>query len=123
MQFIIKPQKILSYYGYLKHSRRGYKYITREGLKYQEFIRNEIAKIMHENDWSLMEGELQLDINYHFKGGRRRDLDNCDKVLFDVMTGIVYKDDAQIFCRNGYKRMYCDEEIIFMKFTAYQYSA
>ena len=44
----------------------------------------------------LITNPIALEIILYFGDKRRRDIDNYNKILLDSMSGIVYKDDAQI---------------------------
>jgi Holliday junction resolvase RusA-like endonuclease len=43
-----------------------------------------------------LDGPVRLKIAFHWPDARRRDWDN-NKVLYDACTGILWKDDSQIF--------------------------
>jgi len=113
MRFVLKPDKILSYNAYLHYNRRGNRYITHEGQVYKQFIQEQVKRTMVENDWNMSVEKLKVDIVYRLKGRRRRDLDDMDKPLFDILNGIVYEDDSQIFQHSCEKTLGClDEEIV-----------
>jgi len=44
----------------------------------------------------ILEGELEVEIKLFFKNERKHDIDNYHKILFDALSGVVWKDDSQI---------------------------
>jgi len=119
MKFVLKHPNITSYYTYLRHSRYGHKYITKQGKEYKEYIQTEMKRLMELNEWVIIDHKIKLTIVYMFKGNRRRDLDDADKALFDCLNGVLYTDDSLIFERNGYKIMSCNENIIHIEIDKY----
>jgi Holliday junction resolvase RusA-like endonuclease len=52
---------------------------------------------------AMFEGPVKVDVHIQFPDKRRRDIANYLDCLFDVMNGLVYKDDSQIVQINAYK--------------------
>jgi len=119
MNFVLKPEKIVSYNSYLHYNKRGHRYITKEGWIYKNYITNEVSKIMLENDWSIIIHKIKLDVVYKFKGFRRRDLDDADKPLWDILNKVLYDDDSQIFEHSCKKILGCKENEIFISVSKY----
>lgn len=70
-----------------------------------------IIDSQNDNDFKMLEGPLLTSFKFYFKIPKTRekilkeesphcfrpDIDNAIKVLLDTCTGILYKDDSQIF--------------------------
>lgn len=56
---------------------------------YQEQVRHQWKNTAHE-------GTVALYIKVYYGDKRKHDIDNGNKILFDSLTGIVFKDDSQI---------------------------
>lgn len=64
---------------------------TKEAEKYISVIGKKIFK-------HPLEGEVEMDITFYFKGNRKKipDLDNLVKLTCDGLNKVAYKDDSQI---------------------------
>jgi len=49
-------------------------------------------------DWKkpMLFGRVAIEIILYYADFRRRDIDNSQKLIFDGLAGIVYRDDSQI---------------------------
>jgi crossover junction endodeoxyribonuclease RusA len=96
MVYIIELEllKICSYYGYMKNTRNGRKYISREGRLYKEKIEDVLNAYME--DKIMLISNVKVEIDIYFNNKRKNDLDNFVKPLLDFMSEIVYVDDKQI---------------------------
>jgi Holliday junction resolvase RusA-like endonuclease len=52
---------------------------------------------------AMFEGPVKVDVHIQFPDKRRRDIANYLDALFDVMNGLVFKDDSQIVEIHAYK--------------------
>lgn len=70
---------------------RNYMTAAGKALKasYQEQVRHQWKNTAHE-------GTVALYIKVYYGDKRKHDIDNGNKILFDSLTGIVFKDDSQI---------------------------
>lgn len=80
---------------YRSHCRFGHPsvYMTPAGRALKESYRRQA---MSQWEGKPAEGELGVSVTFFFKSGRRADIDNYSKILFDSMTGIAWLDDSQI---------------------------
>jgi Holliday junction resolvase RusA-like endonuclease len=80
-------------YKYACRGKHGIFYMTKRGkdtkLAYQ---------LQAKSQWKrqLLTGDIEIKAEYYFGTKRKVDLDNFGKLIFDSLTGIVYKDDSQI---------------------------
>ena len=68
-------------------------YMSAEGKEIKERYQWE-AKSQFKK--KLIEDEISLDVWLWFKTLRKHDIDNYNKILFDSLTGTIWKDDSQI---------------------------
>jgi len=68
-------------------------YMTEKGRSLKEAYWYE-AKSQYRK--KILEGELEVEIKLFFKNERKHDIDNYHKILFDALSGVVWKDDSQI---------------------------
>ena len=68
-------------------------YMTAEGKAMKELYQYQAKMGWHEPPIAK---DVSLTLFIYFPTRRRRDLDNCMKILLDSLAGIVYGDDSQI---------------------------
>lgn len=85
----IKPISVNKLYGV----RRGRKVLTEDARKFK-LKAHELVK----QQWSNppLKCKVSVDLEFHFKTKRERDVDNYVKGVFDALTGLVIEDDKQI---------------------------
>lgn len=66
-------------------------------------------------DFVPYEGDIKIESYWTFGTKRRKDLQNCGKLEFDALNGIVYKDDSQIIEEHRYKLYEKDNPSITIK--------
>ncbi len=86
------PPTVNSYYG---HTKRGIKYITKNGKSFREAC---AEQCLHQNAYNLkLDYPLQVDVILYPPDKRQRDLDNYMKALLDALTlANVWEDDSLI---------------------------
>lgn len=63
-----------------------------------------------------VEGKIALDIEFHFKDKRHRDLDNYLKALIDALKDVAFEDDSMIFKLSASKYLgICDKTLVTVK--------
>ena len=98
------PGSVNHLYG---QARNGRRYIRQEGREYKRLVANIIKKI--EVPHQIYKGRLRTRFVISFKDHRKRDLDNCMKILWDSLQGHLFKDDCQID-EYSVKRIYNPEK-------------
>lgn len=77
-----------------KHSRAGQHYLTQQAKAYYNLVAEVVRKSGH---GGLLTGKLHVECDIYPPDNRRRDIDNCFKVIGDACTKAgVWKDDTQI---------------------------
>lgn len=68
-------------------------YMTHEGKALKEAY-----QLQAQAQWKegLMLRDLEVEVRFYFSRKGKHDIDNHFKILFDSLTGIVWKDDTQI---------------------------
>ena len=94
------PGSINHMYG---QARNGRRYLRQQGKEYKELVQNIFSNI--DIPIYIFQGRLRIHFNIYFSNYRKRDLDNCMKILWDSLEGHLFKDDAQIDYYSV-KRMY-----------------
>ena len=77
-------------------------------IKKKEFI-EEIKYIVQKLKYTKVNSTCRfyLKIKFFFKqGGGGKDLDNLLKPVLDALTGVIYKDDIQVFKIESEKELY-----------------
>lgn len=69
-------------------------YMSKKGKAYKQEVL-EIVADMHP-DHVIMEGRLEVAIDVYPPDRRKRDLDNCLKIVLDSLEKLVYTNDNQI---------------------------
>jgi len=77
----------------------GRRFLTKEGKAIKEAMAWEVK-----NQWKhkILDKAIGIEI-YFFVPNKKSDLDNLLKGLLDILTGIIYKDDSQIYAIHCYK--------------------
>jgi crossover junction endodeoxyribonuclease RusA len=96
MKIILKgnPASNQTIYGMNCRGSFPTRYMTARGKSIKEQYQWE-AKSQHKG--RPLEREIEIDIELYFKDKRKKDIDNFGKILLDALTGIVWKDDSQIY--------------------------
>jgi Holliday junction resolvase RusA-like endonuclease len=69
-----------------------HRYISPEGRDFKRLLTTQAKR----NNFQLLEGDVEVRINWFKKGRERGDLDNILKVIMDSLNGIGYQDDSQV---------------------------
>jgi len=88
------PPSVNHCYGLRCIGKRAIKYPTKKMKEYKEFVKLHIPE--HLKGKKPFTGPVFLKATFMFNDQRRRDLDNCFKVLQDALKDIAYGDDSQI---------------------------
>ena len=64
-----------------------------------------------------LKGELYVDIHFHFKSKRKRDIDNCLKSLFDAFNKKIWDDDSQVVKLTVTMHKNADKDLIDVKMS------
>lgn len=75
-------------------------YLTKEGKALKEMYRWEY-RVAYKG--APMTGPIRIKVAYIFEDNRTRDYDNYTKLWQDAATGIIWKDDKQIFDARVFK--------------------
>lgn len=68
-------------------------YMSKEGKELKESYQGQIKAFWGHG---IISGTVALYIKVYYGDKRKHDIDNGNKLLFDSLTGIVFKDDSQI---------------------------
>lgn len=81
---------------YRSHCRFGHPavYMTDKGKSLKESYGYQAKSQWR---WGVSDKPFEVSIYLYFKTQRKHDIDNYGKILLDSMTGIVWKDDSQIW--------------------------
>lgn len=78
----------------LLYRRHGHvMYMSSEGKAIKQSY---IYQAKEQYKGKILTGNIEVSIKLIFKDNRRRDIDNWNKILFDSLTGVIWKDDSQI---------------------------
>lgn len=91
MNQIYLETRVPSVNHYWKSNGR-HRYISQEGRTFKQ----QVAQQAKHNNCQLLEGDVEVVINWFKKGRQRGDLDNILKVIMDSLSGICYQDDKQV---------------------------
>lgn len=97
LKLSIKPPTVNTIWRHRNNSnpkRPPIVYKSKEGQEFEKLAKLELRS---QYNGKILENPLEIKIKFYFKDKRERDLDNYNKGLLDVMTGIIYKNDSQIF--------------------------
>ncbi len=83
--------KVPSVNHYWKGSGR-HRYISPEGRAFKQ----QVARQAKYNNFQLLDGDVEVTIDWFKKGQQRGDLDNILKVILDSLNGVSYQDDKQV---------------------------
>ena len=82
-------------------TKSGNRILTAKAKKYISLVQILAREFVKDQGWQLNAGnKLIADMWWHWPDGRRRDVHNYTKVLFDAMEGIVYVDDKYVLPRH-----------------------
>ena len=110
---------IMSYYKYMKQVRNR-KYVSKEGREYQKLIRYHVQNYMKNDNIEIIDYPIELKLTFYFKYRRRRDLDNCAKVIMDSLEKVLYTDDTNIYRLICEKKMQCEKYKIIIESNKYE---
>ena len=86
------PMSVNHMYGSSKNGRR---FLKKEGKTWKENIALEcLSKFGRINSTE----PIIVQVIYFFPDNHRRDVTNCDKILLDALSGVLYVDDSQTQC-------------------------
>lgn len=85
------PGSVNHLYG---QTRFGRKYIKPQGKAFKSIVHNSLSNI--DIPIAIFENKLCIKFTIYFKSLRKRDLDNCMKILWDSLEGHLFEDDFQI---------------------------
>ena len=92
----------------VNHSYRAYRGRVVLSARAREF-KEKVAKSLGEA-FNKITGKVKLDVTFHFKDKRKRDIDNYLKVLLDSLKGLAFEDDDQIYELTVKKHIGCASE-------------
>lgn len=91
MNQIYLATKVPSVNHYWKGSGR-HRYVSPQGRTFKQ----RVAWQAKRNNFQLLEGDVEVVIEWFKKGRQRGDLDNIFKVILDSLNGVGYQDDKQV---------------------------
>ena len=110
------PPAISSFYG-----RSGHRsFISKKGKEFREHLQWSLKEMIYSGGIAPYRDErLRVDLEFHFKGKRKRDTDNYIKSTLDSFSNILYNDDEQIdmitakrfYHADGYKTVVTIKEL------------
>jgi len=80
----------------------------------------ELAKSIVGGDFVPYSGDVKIVSYWTFGTKRRKDLQNCGKLEFDALNGIVYEDDSQIVEDHRFKLYKKNEPSIIIEVYGYK---
>ena len=107
LQIARVPVSVNHAYYFKRFGKRTMKIKTTEAKEFFKFIKSTALAQKAE----LTEGPIEVHITLYFKDNRRRDIDNYQKIMNDALTGVMWKDDSQIFKLITTKENGCDIEM------------
>jgi Holliday junction resolvase RusA-like endonuclease len=77
---------------------KGFKgmFMKKEYKEYKDLWIKTATERMSETELSIQEGPIGVISYWTFGTKRRKDLQNCGKLEYDALNGIIYNDDDQI---------------------------
>jgi len=85
------PGSVNHLYG---HTKFGRKYIKPQGIEFKSITHNSLSNI--DIPLSIFHNRLKIKFTIYFDTTRKRDLDNCMKILWDSLESHLFEDDCQI---------------------------
>ena len=74
-------------------NKPGGRFKSEKGRKFEKEAKIEIV---NQYKGKALKSRLNVKVDLYFKDKRSRDIDNWNKILFDSLTGVIWKDDSQI---------------------------
>ena len=109
IQIDVRPPSVNTYKTF--HSRGAY--ISKKGREFKEYVEMSLVSLKNEGVvTSFGDARLKVEYEFHFKGKRKRDVDNYIKPLQDCMEGILFDDDEQIDEINAKRFYHCEFDYI-----------
>ena len=87
------------------HLKNGRKVLNKDG---KEFIRK-VRELLEGAEKINKPTPVMLSVIFQYTDRRRRDIDNCMKVLQDSLEGVLFDDDCQIVMLKAEKLLGCTE--------------
>ena len=78
----------------LYRSVRGRNILSKQAREFKSEAQKQIKLLYTGN---VLENRLRVKLIFYFPDNRRRDVDNYTKAILDSLTGIVFRDDSQIY--------------------------
>ena len=102
---------------------KGHAYTPTDYRKWEKKVSLAIKQHCQENALKPMVGPVVMHLQFFFKvknavegpRAKKPDLDNLVKAVKDASNGILFIDDAQVWCCNASKHTTNDKEGIFIK--------
>ena len=78
----------------LYRSVRGRNILSKQAREFKSEAQKQIKLLYTGN---VLENRLRVKLIFYFPDNRRRDVDNYTKAILDSLTGLVFRDDSQIY--------------------------
>lgn len=104
------PPSINGYYGHTGNRR----YITNKGRAFKEYVEWELKSARIK---SFGTARLKVEYEFHFKGKRKRDTGNYEKVCSDCLEGYLFDNDESIDELNLKRYYHCPETKVLITIT------
>jgi crossover junction endodeoxyribonuclease RusA len=85
---------------------RGRYIISQKGRDFRKQVQDALVGKPKTN------GPIKLELEFHFKDRRIRDVDNYQKALIDALKGVLFEDDSQIFFLSASKTLKTAEKTV-----------
>lgn len=94
-KIILKGEPKSTSHIYAYHCKFGFPqgYMNKAGKDLKEDYQWQIKSQYHSKP---IEGDIKLKVDLYFGTKRKQDIDNFNKLVYDALTGLVWKDDNQI---------------------------
>jgi len=100
MTFILTINNVepLTYNRFLRNNRWGGRYKTKDGKEYEAKVKEQVKEQLDkEEDFTILKDKISMYIEFHITNNRKNDIDNLIKPILDILSGMCYKDDRQIW--------------------------
>ena len=89
----LRPPSINGYYGHTGNRR----YITKKGREFKEYVEWYLHNLKQKGVLvDFGDSRLKVEYEFHFKGKRKLDTGNFEKVLSDCLEGYLFDNDEQL---------------------------
>ena len=104
---IILPLRGISYNSACKITKGGWLYKSKHCKQFQQLVYD---LVKHHKQ---IEGEqLEVEYTFYFRGHKKLDVANYEKLLSDALNKVLFEDDSLIFTMLLHKQMGCDSDSI-----------